>query len=170
MLHQAWCSCQSISSNLHFSCSGANAHNSPLMIEFWQVSAPQHSSEAAPLSCCFSCCKADMKHAWKSEKLCCTSRNWIHCKAQRLTEKGICFNFYSPLLLLEAEAFIWVDSVSGGKGGRLQIFLPANSQTLAWAFSPGLAEAGADWAQVDLHHQLLLRYTSSALYFAASKN
>lgn len=124
------------------------------MIEFWQVSAPQHSSEAAPLSCCSSCCNADMKCAWKSEKLCCTSRNWIHCKAQRLTEKGICFNFYSLLLLLEAEAFIWVDSVSRSKGGRLQIFLLANSQTLAWAFSPGLAEAGADWAQVDLHHQL----------------
>lgn len=149
------------------------------MFAFWQGHPQQPLFEAAPLSCCSGSCGTHTRCTWKAqpESTCCcycTFGNWIHCKAERLMEKDTHFHFCPPLLLLEAETFIWVESAAWGIAGRLQTFLLTNSQTSARAFVsqalPGLAEAGAGWAQVKFQLHLLLRHMSSALCSMASKN
>lgn len=143
ILYQAQRGCQSLPSGLPFSCLGANAPKSPFMLEFWQRLPQQLLFEAAPLSCCSGACDTDTKCAWKAQPesvhCCyCKFRNWICCKAQKLTEKGTCFHFCPPLLLLEAETFVEVEP--GGVAGGLQTFLLTSWHTWTWALGHRLCQ------------------------------
>lgn len=83
-----------VPSSLHLTHPGANSHNSPPMVEFWQGNTPRHSFEAAPPFSA-SLAAAVLIESTNSICCCCAFGNSVPCKAQQLMKEGICFNFCS---------------------------------------------------------------------------